>query len=106
MVMNFGLRNAPATFQRMMNKLLRPVKAQFGEDIQGYMDDILIATKDNLTYHRKVVKTVLSIMEENSLFLKPEKCEFEKHRVEYLGILLENGMVQPDLSKISGLHEC
>ncbi len=69
------------------------------------MDDILIATKDNLTYHREVVKTVLSVMEENSLFLKLEKCEFEKHRVEYLGILLENGTVQPDPSKISGLRE-
>ena len=69
------------------------------------MDDILIATKDNLTYHREVVKTVLSAMKENSLFLKPEKCEFEKHCVEYLGILLENGTVQPDPSKISGLHD-
>ena len=105
MVMNFGLRNAPATFQRMMNKLLRPIKARYGEDVQGYMDDILIATKDDLTYHREVVKTVLSAMKENSLFLKPEKCEFEKHRVEYLGILLEDGTVQSDPSKISGLHE-
>ncbi len=105
MVMNFGLRNAPATFQRMMNKLLRPIKAQYGEDVQGYMDDILIATKDDLAYHRTVVKAVLTTMKENSLFLKPEKCEFEKHRVEYLGILLENGTVQPDPSKISGLRE-
>ena len=86
--MNFGLRNAPATFQRMMNKLLRPIKARYREDVQGYMDDILIATKDDLTHHREVVKTVLSTMKENSLFLKPEKCEFEKHHVEYLGILL------------------
>src|SRR6266567_9475636 len=69
------------------------------------MDDILIATKDNLTYHREVVKTVLSTIEENSLFLKPEKCKLEKHRVEYLGILLENGTVQPDPSKIAGLRE-
>src|SRR6266576_3410802 len=105
MVMNFGLRNAPATFQRMMNKLLRPIKAQYGEDIQGYMDDILIATKNDLAYHREVVKMVLSTMKENSLFLKPEKCEFEKHRIEYLGILLENGTVQPDPSKISELRE-
>ena len=105
MVMNFGLRNAPATFQRMMNKLLRPIKAKYGEDVQGYMDDILIATRDDLMYHREVVKTVLCMMKDNSLFLKPEKCEFEKHRVEYLGILLEKGMVQPDLSKIAGLCE-
>ncbi len=105
MVMNFGLRNAPATFQRMINKLLQPIKARYGEDIQGYMDDILITTTDKLKYHREVVKAVLDMMKENSLFLKPEKCEFEKHHVEYLGILLENGMVQPNPSKVTGLRD-
>src|SRR6266566_7230635 len=89
----------------MMNKLLRPIKARYGEDVQEYMDDILIATKNNLAYHREVVKVVLLTMKENLLFLKPEKCEFEKHCVEYLGILLENGTVQQDPSKISGLRE-
>src|SRR6266699_1818985 len=69
------------------------------------MDDILIATKDDLVHHRTVVKAVLSTMRKNSLFLKLEKCEFEKHRVEYLGILLEDGTVQLDPSKISGLCE-
>src|SRR6266576_2513175 len=105
MVMNFSLRNAPATFQRIMNKLLRLIKARYGEDVQGYMDDILIATKDNLMYHREVVKAVLHTMKEESLFLKPEKCKFKKHHIEYLGILLEKGTVQPDLSKVAGLHE-
>ena len=51
MVMNFGLRNAPATFQRLMNKVMRPVKAKFGEDVQTYMDDVIIATKDDINYH-------------------------------------------------------
>ena len=69
------------------------------------MDDILIATKDDLTYHREVVKTVLFAMKENLLFLKLEKCKFEKHRVEYLGILLEDGTVQPDPLKVAGLRE-
>ncbi|SRR6266576_626848 len=105
MVMNFGLRNAPATFQRMINKLLRPIKARYREDVQGYMDDILIATTNDLDHHRKVVRAVLNMMKEHSLFLKPEKCEFEKHRVEYLGILLENRTVQPDPSKVTGLRD-
>ncbi len=103
--MNFGLRNAPATFQRMMNKLLRPIKAHYKEDVQGYMDDILITTKDNLKHHREVVKMVLNVIKENLLFLKPEKCEFEKCHVKYLGILLEEGTVQPDPSKVTGLRD-
>ncbi len=89
----------------MINKLLRPIKARYGEDVQGYMDNILIATMDNLEYHRMVVKAVLDMMKEHSLFLKPEKCEFEKHRVEYLGILLEKGTIQPDPSKVMGLWD-
>ena len=51
MVMNFSLRNALATFQRLMNKVMRPIKAKFREDIQIYMDNIIITTKNNLTYH-------------------------------------------------------
>jgi len=105
MVMNFGLRNTPATFQRMINKLLRPIKARYEEDIQGYMNDILITTTNDLEYHREVVKAVLDMMREHSLFLKPEKCKFEKHCIEYLGILLENGTVQPDPSKVTGLRD-
>jgi hypothetical protein len=62
MVINFGLRNAPATFQRLMNKILQPVKAKYREDVQGYIDDILIATKDDSTYHQEVVRTVLSVL--------------------------------------------
>ena len=103
MVMNFRLRNAPATFQRMMNKVLRPVKARYGEDIQGYMDDILIATKRDTQYHREVVQAVLSALKEASLFLKPEKCEFEKDKVKYLGLLLNGDTIEPDPSKVSGL---
>ncbi len=52
-VMNFGLRNALATFQRIMNKLLWPIKACYGEDIQEYMDNILIAIRDDLDYQER-----------------------------------------------------
>jgi hypothetical protein len=104
MVMNFGLRNAPATFQRLMNKVLRPVKAQYGEDVQSYMDDVIIATHNDLQHHCAVVCAVLSAMREASLFLKPEKCEFEKHKVEYLGLLLDGNSIKPDPSKVEGMH--
>jgi len=103
MVMNFGLRNAPATFQRLMNKVLRPVKARYGEDVQGYMDDVIIATKDDIAYHREVTRAVLEAMRNASLFLKPEKCEFEKRKIEYLGLVLNGDSIEPDPSKIEGL---
>ena len=86
-----------------MNKVLRPVKAQYREDVQGYMDDILIATKRDIQYHREVVRVVLSALKEASLFLKPEKCEFEKDKVEYLRLLLNGDTIELDPSKVSGL---
>ena len=103
MVMNFGLRNAPATFQRLMDKTLRPVKAQYGKEVQAYMDDVIIATTNDLDHHRAVVKAVLQAFKDASLFLKPEKCEFEKKCVEYLGLLLNGDTIEPDPSKIQGL---
>ncbi len=69
------------------------------------MDNILIATTDDLEYHREVVKAVLNMMKEHSLFLKLEKCKFEKHRIKYLGILLEKGTVQPNPLKVTGLRD-
>lgn len=100
--MNFGLRNAPATFQRLMNKVLHPIQAKYGEDVQAYMDDIIIATSNDVTYHQEVVCTVLLALQEVSLFLKPEKCKFEKQQVEYLGLLLNKDTIEPDRSKVKG----
>ena len=102
--MNFGLRNTLATFQRLMNKVMRPVKAKFGEDIQTYMDNVIIATKDDLHYHWEVVHAVLLSMREALLFLKPEKCEFEKWLVKYLGLLFDGDTIKPDPLKVKGMR--
>ena len=56
-VMPFGLRNAPAVFQRMMNTQFADITAEGNTII--YMDDILIATPDDKTAHRKLVNRVL-----------------------------------------------
>ena len=66
MVMNFGLRNAPATFQRLMDKMLRPVKVRYGEEVQAYMDNVIIATTDDLDHYQTVVKAVLQAFKDAS----------------------------------------
>lgn len=86
-----------------MNKLLRPIQAKYGEDMQGYMDNVIIATQNDLNYHREVVCAILTALREASLFLKPEKCEFEKQRIVYLGLVLNGDTIEPDPSKIEGL---
>ena len=68
-VMPFGLRNAPAVFQRMMNTQFADITAT-GQVII-YMDDILIATQDNLKTHRELVHKVLERLAKLDLYLKP-----------------------------------
>ena len=69
------------------------------------MDDILIATKEDLKLHRTIVREVLQVMKDESLFLKLAKCEFEIRKVEYLGLILDHDMIRPDPTKVAGLRE-
>ena len=102
-VMQFGLKNAPAVFQRMMNTQFADIIAQGNVII--YFDDILIATEDNLEVHRRVVGQVLDQLQKLNLYLKPSKCIFETQRIEFLGVVLENGTVMMDPIKVSGVRE-
>jgi len=70
-VMPFGLNNAPATFQRLMNKVLRQYIGKF---VQVYLDDVIIYS-NNLTEHKRHIKAVLEKIREANLKLKPSKCQ-------------------------------
>ena len=104
-VMFFGLTNSPATFQAMMDHILQPWGDKWAlEDIKGswYMDDILIVSRDKKK-HQQAMHELLDILEANDLFLKPEKCVWERPRVDYLGLILEEGIMHMDLAKIAGI---
>ena len=101
--MFFGLTNSPATFQTMMNAI-------FSEELlEGwltiYMDDILVHTEDNLPRHRMLVHRVLDKLAQHDLFLKPEKCLFEKQSMEFLGVILGKGTIQMDPTKLKGVAD-
>ena len=68
-----------------------------------YMDDILIHTDNNIAKHQEYVHQILQKLEENDLYLKPEKCAFEQKRIKFLGVILEEGTIQMDPSKIKGV---
>src|SRR6267154_1414689 len=103
MVMNFGLRNAPATFVRAMIKIFQTLQNRYPSELLVYMDDILVATTNDLDHHCKIVCEVLELMEQESYFLRLAKCEFEKRRTEYLGLILDHDTVKPDPNKVNGL---
>ena len=100
--MFFGLTNSPAIFQTIIDVLFDDLVATGNVII--YIDDILIVIdSDNIEDHIKIVSIVLKHLEDNDLFLKPEKCHFHKHKVEYLGIIIGNGQVKMDPIKVKEL---
>jgi hypothetical protein len=102
-VMFFGLSNSPPTFQRFMDRIFAPIKRRYPGLVFVYMDDILIATGADLELHRQIVHEVLELLESESLFCKLSKCHFEQRSITYLGIIVEQGTIRIDPTKVNGL---
>ena len=94
--MHFGLTNAPATFMRVMNNVLRPFLDDF---VIVYLDDILIFSKSR-DEHVIHVNKVLDVLRKEQLFLKMSKCEFGKDSLVYLGYIVGGGELKIDPLKL------
>lgn len=96
-VMAFGLRNAPATFQRLMNSVLADVG-----NCEAYLDDIVIysSTWDD---HLKTLRTVFDRLQGASLTVNLAKCEFGKATVTYLGKQVGQGQIRPVSAKVQAI---
>jgi len=70
-VMFFGLTNSPAMFQAMVNDLLIDLVVE--EKVAVFINDVMVATETEKR-HDEIVEEVLRKLEENDLFVKPEKC--------------------------------
>jgi hypothetical protein len=100
--MYFGLTNSPATFQTMMNEIFQDLITE--GVVSVYLDDILIFT-NLLEEHWRMTHLVLDRMCKHKLYLRPEKCEFEEVRIEYLGVIISHNKVEMDLVKIAGVAD-
>jgi hypothetical protein len=109
LVMFFGLTNSPATFQAMMNEIFRMEVAQGWLSV--YMDDIAIHTKplneeteqQNKQRHKQLTHQVFKKLETHDLYLKPEKCEFLKREIKYLGVNVGNGVLRMNPKKLESV---
>src|SRR5699024_8924758 len=89
--MPFGLKNAPATFQRVMNNIMTGLQ---NEICAVYMDDIIIFSS-TLDEHIKRLNTVFERLQNSNLKLQPDKCEFLRKEVLYLGHIITKDGVKP-----------
>ncbi|QRW11768.1 Retrotransposable element Tf2 protein [Ceratobasidium sp. AG-Ba] len=101
LVMPFGLKNAPAVLQRMMNDIFRHL---LGVTVVVYMDDILIFSEKEED-HAKHVKEVLKILRENNLYAKLSKCEFFVKRVIFLGLVITPEGISMEEEKIKAIMD-
>ena len=102
LVMFFGLTNSPATFQTIMDRIFEELITE--GQIVVYLDNILIFT-NTLEEHQKITQEVLCLLQKHNLYLKPEKCEFEKTEVEYLGVVISHNSVRMDPVKVARVIE-
>jgi len=93
--MPFGLANAPAVFQKIMNKVLKG-------NALVYVDDILIPASSNEEAYEKL-EGVLKILEANNLTLNLTKCRFFQRKIDYLGREISSEGVRPGTHKVEAV---
>ena len=99
--MPFGLKGAPATFQRLMNSVLTGLQ---GIKCFVYIDDVVIYGNSLENHNSKLIE-VLKRLRQNNLKLHPDKCEFLRKEVQYLGHVIGENGIKPDPNKISAVLE-
>ena len=100
-VLPFGLANAPAVFQTLMNKIF---SQQIGKSVLVYLDDILVYSKtpkDHLKHLREVFETLRT----QKFFCRLHKCHLNSTEMKYLGHFISADGVRLDLDKVEKVKE-
>ena len=101
-VMFFGLTNSPATFQTMMNELLRDL-INIGK-VAAFIDNMIIGTETEEGYDEIVVE-VIRRLEENDLYVKLEKCRWKVKEVGFLEVVIGPEEIKMEEEKVKGVLE-
>ena len=99
-VMFFGMINSPATFQVMMNEILRDIINK--GKVAAFVDDILVEIETE-EGHNKIMEEVLKRLEENDLYVKPEKCMWKVQKIGFLEVVIGPNKIKIEKEKVDGV---
>ena len=100
--MFFGLTNSPATFQAMMNELLRDL-INTGK-VAVFINNVIVGTEIE-EGHDELVAEVIRRLEENDLYVKPKKCKWKIKEVKFLGVVIGPERMKMEEGKVKGVTE-
>ena len=111
-VMPFGMANATALFQELMNKILyilrrRPLVQELispGADMEAHIDDVSLGTNTQED-HVLLLREFFIVRQEDHPRIKLKKCQFMKEEMEYLGFDVGYGWWKPAASKMQPLQD-
>ncbi|KAL0447285.1 UNVERIFIED_CONTAM: Retrovirus-related Pol polyprotein from transposon gypsy [Sesamum latifolium] len=98
-VMPFGLKNAGATYQRLVNKMF---KDQIGSTMEVYVDDMLVKSMKEVD-HLKDLKQAFEIMRSYGMKLNPSKCTFGVKGGKFLGYMVSERGIEANPEKIEAI---
>jgi len=99
-VMFFGMTNSLATFQAMINEILRDLINK--GKVAAFVDDMLVGTETE-EGHDEIVEEILRRLEENDLYVKLEKCVWKVKRIEFLGVVIGPNGIEIEAEKVDGV---
>ena len=100
-VMFFGITNLPATFQVMMNEILRDLINE--GKVVAFVDDVLVGIEIE-EGHNEIVEEILKRLEENNLYIKPEKYVWKVRKIRFLRVII--GLNGIEMEKGNGEGKC
>jgi len=99
-VMFFGMTNSLATFQAMMNEIMRDMINE--GKVTAFMDDVLVGTETEEEYD-EIVEEVLRRLEENNLYVKLEKYTWKVRKIGFLGVVIGPNGIEIEREKVNGV---
>jgi len=99
-VIFFGMTNSLATFQAMMNEILRDMINE--GKVAAFVDNVLVRTETE-EGHNEIVEEVLRRLEENDLYVKPKKCVWKVRKIGFLGVVIGPSRIEMEKEKVDGV---